>query len=266
MAPIQEFVQVVILGILIAIPVMCGHFDNVNVDIGSEHYAELPWPYLKELTPWMPMPANTLVNLGYFAIGLMWISHINSNQLKWGFTNSDTYYFYSFAWMSILYGVVQSTRIITQNLQVSILDQWYTLPIFSWVCVWCCYILFGRNAFRDFVIVFTSSTSYVLSLFMWYGFELALGCHVILAISLSLFMQCKFNNSNPVRYLILSVLCCCGFVFLKVADHHLPNIHPVFSYLTGHFWSKIADFLQFHYVSRYFADLIKNSRKMEKSH
>lgn len=260
MTVMQALSHVTVVGTVIAIPAICGYFDNVNVDTGTEHYAEVPWPYLEHWLPWLPMPANTIVNLGYIISGIIWLSHTNRHRAKWGLTDSDAYYFYVFAWMAVLYGGVQTARILSQNLQVSILDQWYTLPIFSWICTWCSYILYGHNRLRDFLIVVLSSASYCLSLPFWNGFEIALGVHVIAAISIGFSVLFTFRKKASFRYFVMSILCCGGFLFLKLSDHYLPTIHPLFFYLSGHFWSKIADFLQFHYVSSFFASVVREKR------
>lgn len=63
----------------------------------------------------------------------------------------------------------------------------------------------------------------------------------------------------------MAIMCCAGFVFLKVCaafpcitnvvqlgDHYLATHAAIFKLLSGHFWSKMCDFLQIHWVLVFF--------------
>jgi hypothetical protein len=118
------------------------------------------------------------------------------------------------------------------------------------------------------VVVLTVSTlSYYLAVINPQGFEIALIFHIILALIGSVFTlkRCSFHWFVPhfqsltiyiflrnVRSpFILAALSCAAFVFLKLFDHELAQFF-LFQKFTGHFWSKIGDILQIHYVLVFF--------------
>jgi len=49
----------------------------------------------------------------------------------------------------------------------------------------------------------------------------------------------------------VALTCCVLFVSLKLYDHSLAE-WSVFRTLTGHFWSKVADILQMHFIMHFF--------------
>ena len=257
----SSLIHVSLLGLAIALPVLLGQFNSVAVGVTLDHYAEKPWPVLIEVFPWLPMPANTLVNIGYIITGLIWLRRTNKNGVTYRMSDKDSYPFYVFAWMAVLYGAVQAARILTLNQALAILDQWYTLPIFSWVIVWCFHIAYGWSSMRTLAIILLSSVSYCLALVFQFGFDIALGIHIALTVTVATCIYRRYPSAGSLRAYVQCCLCCIGFVCLKLLDHHLPDVHPVFSYFSGHFWSKICDFLQFHYASLFFLHLFRQAKK-----
>jgi len=99
-------------------------------------------------------------------------------------------------------------------------------------------------------IFFWQFASYFLMLLHTYGFEFSLIFHIIFAIISSLHI---LTTSFRIVWLSFTsaVLCCFGFVFLKVYDHEFTC--SIFSWtLSGHFWSKLCDALQIHFVAEFF--------------
>ena len=261
MPVVSSLIHVSLLGLVIALPVLLGKFRSVAVGVTLDHYAEQPWPLLIELLPWLLMPANTLVNIGYILTGLIWLRRTNRNSVAYRMPDNDSYLFYTFAWMAVLYGGVQTGRVLTLSQPLAILDQWYTLPIFAWVTVWSFHVLYGWSVLRIVLIMLLSSSSYCLALTTHHGFDIALGAHILLAIVTSASAYRCYPTPGAFRAYFQALFCCSGFVCLKLLDHHLPGIHPVFSFVTGHFWSKICDFLQFHYVAVFFLHLFRQAKK-----
>jgi hypothetical protein len=57
------------------------------------------------------------------------------------------------------------------------------------------------------------------------------------------------------KHFFAAVLCCTGFVVLKLLDHHLAAVHDVFKIASGHFWSKWCDIGQILFVMLFFEEL-----------
>jgi len=248
----RSIIHVSVAALIIACPVLCGLFNSVNIDSGLAHYAETPyWGYRNSFLPdWLPMPANVLVNVGYLMIGLVWIQRVKQSKAV---NEEEKYFFYSFCCMSVLYGFVQAARILTQSQWAGVLDQWYTFPIFAWGLVWCLYKLYGWNWPVILTVELLSVLSYPLSLLGKYGFELVLGLHILAIVIFATKVHQRFYTTAANRAYWMAVVCCAGFVILKLLDHTLAAWAPLpFAYLTGHFWSKIADFLQIHYICMFF--------------
>jgi hypothetical protein len=55
-----------------------------------------------------------------------------------------------------------------------------------------------------------------------------------------------------VAYFFLAALFCAGFVLLKVYDHKVASFGGAFERFTGHFWSKMCDAAQLHFVLCFF--------------
>ncbi|KAG9477863.1 hypothetical protein GDO78_013054 [Eleutherodactylus coqui] len=231
------------------ITVSTGVFDTVSTELGYSHYAEKPIP---GLPGFLAMPCNSLINLGYIALGIYWLAQ---DEKAIGIKSPNGRYLKNvFSWMAVVYGPVQWARIWTQAQWAAVLDQWFTLPIFAWVIIWCNSILDNWDGQHFLVIEFLSLSSYFLTTIHPHGFELALAIHIIWAFTSGLRMQRRYGDSTTRMYLVLASISCLGFVNLKLLDHWLTQ-YAVFQRLTGHFWSKICDILQFHYAFRFLAHL-----------
>ncbi|XP_071818253.1 transmembrane protein 187-like [Apostichopus japonicus] len=254
--------HVALAAVTMAIPVYLGIYKNVSVDLGYEHYAERANSTLGpfKFPSWIRMPANTLVNIGYLLVGSLWlyrvafaVNPVTSRK------HEDLYLMSVFASMSCIYGMVQYSRIVTQSYVWSVLDQWYTLPFFSWTIVWSQKIQSGWNAKTTICIVLASILSYNLTLLHKFGFEVALGVHMVIAV----YNGCRVLSLhfNQRRFILFCsvIFNCCGFVFLKLADFHLARF-AIFQELTGHFWSKICDFLQIHFTVMLFVHMSQDSK------
>lgn len=214
-------------------------FERVLVDMSYDHYAERTVDFLPGF---LAMPFNSLINLGYIFMGLYWLC-----QRTTGNGDPDALYVKDvFAFMAIFYAPVQWVRLATLRRAPAVLDQWVTLPIFAWVPVWCRFVEQGWRPGYAVVVELVSLLSYSLALTHDLGFEVALGGHIAVAVYKGADAQLRFGTRRSRRYLGLSVLSCLGFVVLKLLDHTLARYRP-FQHLTGHFWSKVCDVLQFHY-------------------
>lgn len=217
-------------------------FDEVEVDLSSEHYAEKVVDYLPGF---LAMPCNCLVNLGYISMGLYWLFWRGG---VWE-THESRYMRQVFAFMAVFYGPVQWTRLALLSRAPAVLDQWFTLPIFAWVPVWINFAELGPAKWRAThaaALELFSILSYGLALVHERGFEAALGCHVALAVYKGVRVQVAHGDGRTRGYLLLAVMSCAGFVVLKLLDHWLAR-YRLFQRFTGHFWSKVCDVLQFHF-------------------
>ncbi|XP_051877069.1 transmembrane protein 187 [Pristis pectinata] len=241
----SAFLHVLLLfGLCIAVT-CSGVLDGVWTELGYEHYAERPVAWLPRS---LAMPANSLVNLGYSALGARWLRQEAAG---------DGYYKDAFAWMVLAYGPVQWARIAWQAQRPAVLDQWLTLPIFAWVPVWAAYLLAGeedgriRRLPRALAVEAASIASYGLALAHRRGFELALGCHIAAAVLAGLAAQRRLGDAVSRRHLLQAVASCVGFVVLKLLDLPLGRLDPGLGLLSGplsgHFLSKLCDLLQIHY-------------------
>lgn len=232
-------------------------FDEVEVDLSNEHYAEKRVDYLPAF---LAMPCNCVVNLGYVYIGLYW--------LLWPRGVRDTgpsrYMRQVFAFMAVFYAPVQWTRLAVLRRAPAVLDQWFTLPIFAWVAVWIDFIELGPAKWRGSqaaALELVSFLSYGLALQHARGFEAALACHVALAVYKGVRVQRELGDGLTRRYLLLALLSCAGFVLLKLLDHWLAR-YRLFQRLTGHFWSKVCDVLQFHFSFCFLSTLTQRTQGM----
>ncbi|XP_062040101.1 transmembrane protein 187 [Lepus europaeus] len=229
--------HVALASCLCAAAVHTGVFAGVVVQVGHEHYAEVP---VASLPAFLSMPCNSLVNLAYVCLGLYWLRRGASSP-------AARYLKDAFAAMALVYGPVQWLRIGTQAHPAAVLDQWFTLPIFAWPVAWCLSLDSGWKPWRLLAIEFLSLFSYSLALLHPQGFEVALGAHIVAAVGQALRTQGRHGNASTATYLALGVLSCLGFVVLKLWDHELAQCR-LFQRLTGHFWSKLCDVLQFHFA------------------
>lgn len=261
MAPVllRALITVAIPMAMICFLVYSGGFDRALTETGRKHYAERSSPIIRKILPkWLKMPLNTLVNAGYVMVGAYWLAVILRCHGSEEISDVDAYTFYVFNIMAIFYGPVQMIRVITQKHRFAILDQWVTLPFFMWVYIWGRYL--SSNSWtniRVFVGMALSISSYVLTLYYDIGFEIALGLHILFAFTGAIFAYRKYKTAEAHVPILCAVLSCSGFVILKLLDLYLPSIHPIFTKISGHFLSKIADVLQIHFVDKYFMAITK---------
>ncbi|KAG7283570.1 hypothetical protein CRUP_026497 [Coryphaenoides rupestris] len=152
----------------------------------------------------------------------------NFRHTSSGETEESRYVSQVFALMAVCYGPVQWVRLATLRRAPAVLDQWVTLPIFAWVPVWCAYIEGGASAWRPLVAVavqLCSVLSYGLSLGHSRGFDVALGCHIVVAVRKGVAVQRLYGDGVSLRHLLLAVVSCGGFVVLKLLDHWLAQQH-----------------------------------------
>ena len=241
-----------------------GVFENVQTENGPDHYAE-KYGWLGIFEDYVPMPLNTGVNLAYTAVGIMWLMHINADQQKI-LKGGDIFVLSTFNWLAVFYSFIQLTRLLTQRHEWAVMDQWYTLPFFAWTAVMAYTIQNGSSRQLEIWVIFLSLTSYCTSLVLKTGFELSLACHIIIAVYVAIVVYRKYFNIKYPKvklYFMMSCLSCSGFVVLKLLDHELPKIHWIFSIISGHFLSKIADFMQIYYVNAFTFACIEVRHKMQ---
>ncbi|XP_065121476.1 transmembrane protein 187 [Paramisgurnus dabryanus] len=229
-------------------------FNEVLVDVTYDHYAEKK---VDSLPAFLAMPFNCLINVGYILLGIYWLFQRITDFKD---SRAVTYTKDVFALMAIAYGPVQWVRLSTLRRAPSVLDQWFTLPIFAWVPVWCNVIVNGWSSRYALMVEFCSILSYGLSLLHDRGFEVVLGCHIAFAVFKGVRAQMRHGDALSLRYFWLALLFCFGFVTLKLLDHTLAE-YWMFQNLTGHFWSKVCDILQFHYGFCFLTHLSKNAQK-----
>lgn len=228
--------------------------DRAKVELGLEHYAEKGEP-----NSFLKMPANALVNIGYSLLGLYWIGRTRTRRKKFG---EEVMFYYIFGWMAVFYGGVQFSRIVTQTRLWAIMDQWVTLPFFAWVVCWnefiYCNSLWQSSRFTFYMRA--SLLSFFLVLLHDRGFETALGLHILAVVLFTIRTQTKMGTKMSLNYFWLALMCCTGFVFLKLGDHFLGQF-SYFHRFSGHFWSKVCDIGQIHFVFRYFESLKLDNTK-----
>lgn len=228
---------------LLAATIGLGVFEGVFVEVGYEHYAEAQ---VQHLPAFLTMPFNSLINLAYMLLGLYWLqksSFGGPTKEAWRIR----YLKDVFAAMALLYGPVQWLRISSQARAAAVLDQWVTLPIFAWPVAWCLYLEYGWQPRLLLAVEGLSLCSYGLALVHLRGFEVALGAHIVAAVAQALRTQNLRGSPSSRTYLGLAMLSCLGFMGLKLYDHKLACC-LLFQRLTGHFWSKVCDVLQFHFT------------------
>lgn len=226
---------------LCLVTVSLGVLDTVTTELGFSHYAEKP---SSALPVFLSMPFNSLVNLGYIFLGIYWL--VQDEKATGVRDRTGRYLKDVFSWMALAYGPVQWARISTQTHRSAVLDQWFTLPIFAWAIIWCNSILRHWNRRQFLLIEVLSLGSYFFSIFHPQGFEFALAVHILWAVVSGVRLQNRHGDSSSKKYLIFALISCLGFVGLKLLDHRLAQ-YFLFQRLTGHFWSKVCDILQFHY-------------------
>ena len=240
----QALFHIALASCLCVATVHTGIFERVSVQVGYEHYAEVP---VTSLPAFLAMPFNSRVNMAYIFLGVYWLRSQACAPGGLAERQRARYLKDVFVGMALVYGPVQWLRIGMQTRTTAVLDQWLTLPIFAWPVAWCLCLDRGWKPWLFLVVEGLSLCSYSLALLHPYGFELALGLHIAAAVGQALHTQGCHGNASSGRYLALGVLSCLGFVVLKLYDHELAQWR-LFQQLTGHFWSKVCDVLQFHFA------------------
>lgn len=245
----NKIIQRVFLGIATCTAIANSNLSKaVHVEVGFHQYAERVDP-----TTILKMPFNAIINLGYVAVGIYWLKNIQCFLPS----HEAAYYFDMFSIMSIAYGPVQFLRVITQHRLFAVLDQWFTLPIFAWASLIGNYALHQQHKpAAEACVLLMSVASYGLAFVSPYGFEAALSMHIAVAVTIGIICQLKSGTKNSFKYLMYAILCCFGFVLLKVYDHDLGRQHWIFKTISGHFLSKICDILQIHFVEEFFLTIL----------
>lgn len=247
--------QKILLGVIVCTTIAnCNLSKFAYAEVGFHQYAEIDDP-----TTILKMPFNAIINFGYVLVGIYWLKETKNLPLN----GDGRYYLDVFSMMSIAYGPVQFLRIVTQHRLFAILDQWFTLPIFAWASLIGNFSLNQQRqpALESFVLL-ASVSSYGLALICQFGFEAALGLHILFAVLIGITCQLKAGTQSSSKYLVFAVLSCFGFVFLKINDHQLGRSHWIFKRLSGHFLSKICDILQINFVVKFFIELLVKNTKV----
>lgn len=251
----RAFITVIPATVVMILMSCSGLFSTVTTELGLGHYAEKRPSWFPEF---LPMPLNTIINVGYTLCGLHWCFFIAEANRSGIVKCNDAFLFFAFNTMGCLYGFVQLYRILFQTQSSAVIDQWYTLPFFMLVFVWAETFRGKCSQQKCYKLMLASVSSYLLTLFTSIGFEIALGCHILIAVTGAVLLYSKYPSEDTLQYIVLAILSCTGFVVLKLLDHHLVELHWIFSYISGHFLSKICDILQFHFVNEFFFGMIFN--------
>jgi hypothetical protein len=242
-------------------------FQPSLVGIGPSEYGERYDP-----TSFLKMPFNAAVNAGYLIVAVYWLRKAHALACH----SSHRYLLSVFALFSALYAPIQfgtdllrsaifrcdfshlflslSGRIVTQDWRMGVLDQIITPPFFIWAsfmsyCATRPYTLpLPTVVVKGALLLLLSSLSYAAAL-LWpaVGFDASLVVHMLLTVGcftnalVTAAPQVRSRLRQPFTY---AILCSAGFVGLKLLDFWLASQHPFFTVLSGHFWSKICDFLQ----------------------
>lgn len=247
----QALCHVAVASCFCTATVYTGVFDGIFVQLGYEHYAEAP---VAGLPAFLAMPFNSLINVAYVLLGLYWLQRTSRAPGRPVEARGARYLKDVFAGMALVYGPVQWLRIATQLHPAAVLDQWLTLPIFAWPVAWCLSLDRGWDPWLFLAIEGLSLGSYGLTLLHPHGFEVALGAHIAAAVAQALRAHRRHGTASSGTYLALGVLSCAGFVVLKLCDRQLARWR-LFQRLTGHFWSKVCDVLQFHFAFLFLTNL-----------
>ena len=222
-------------------------FEKIAVESGGAAYAE---PF--DAASFLKMPANALVNVGYLILGLYWLRRVLKEHGPR--ERPGRRFFLWLAGLGFTYGFIQFFRIVTQGRLFGILDQWITLPFFGLVFAWNVSLHQraspSTRSATTAAILFASTLSYGLALVSPDGFEGALAVHLVLVVA-SCLWTLKVARLRNLAPFLFALAACSAFVVLKKLDHTLLPYAPL-GRLTGHFWSKIGDILQLHFVLRFF--------------
>eukprot|EP00116_Pleurobrachia_bachei_P019183 sb/3479445/ len=227
-----------------------GMFDEVTTELGYESYAE-KINSIPGLSEHVPMPINTLVNIGYFLVGIYWFFKFRGDF--WG---------EGFATYSMLYSGIQTARMLAQSQRTAVLDQWITTTIFCHAALWII-SSYPEGAAKGTItrlvescgtppVILVSFLSYVLRLLFYYGFDVSLALHILVAVRVGYEAVCSpaLEAGGKSRAVFpKGGVCCVGGVVLRVADLPLrewwtPNC------LAGSGLPKICGVGQIHYTAQ----------------
>jgi hypothetical protein len=209
----------VILGtILCTFVVFKGVFDNnLGVQTGLGEYSEKPNPnlYGHHLIKDLKLPANALVNVGYTILGTYWVlrsffsdpSRISKDERpSTTFLrrfSKNAFMTCVFGWMGVFYGPYQFLRITTQNRRFAVLDQWFTLPFFSWVFCWTLYCLDPNvSSWTFLVVMLLSMASYYFTFLSVNAFDVVLVVHILIVVVGALVLMKKYPNRGKHQALL----------------------------------------------------------------
>ena len=261
---VKTFCVVSIVTAAMIYAIYLGYFDSVQTELGRKFYAErYSAKWRKILPPWLNMPYNTFVNFGYVILGAFYCAKTSVALEREQIQTSDSYLFYSFNIMSTFYGAIQALRILTQFHRAAVMDQWYTLPFFMWVFIWSCHLDSGIGLKGMTFWTALSLLSYLLTLIHTHGFEIALAFHIAVAVYGAITIYKKFPIEEAQGPFVWALICCVGFVVLKLVDLELPKVNQIFEKISGHFLSKIADIFQIYFVNKYFEILTEHKHSIE---
>jgi len=215
------------------------------------------------------MPFNALVNIGYVVVAVYWLRRLSRDHhndiLSMSYDNDSAnsgalrlscdyrHQLLQLTALTLIYGPVQFGRIVTQDRPFALWDQWQTLPFFGVVIFTMCHIHGIIHSIRwSFAAPVLSTLSYTFALIpSGMGFDYVLAVHMIATLGTCVMLFRRSLVRRQRRVFFAGVAACLGFVILKVTDHWLAAHTPRwfgFHVLTGHFWSKVCDFLQIHFV------------------
>jgi hypothetical protein len=217
---------------------------------GPQYFAE-KW----DDSTFYKMPLNALVNLGYFFVALYWL--LQRSRVVPLYSRVHRWIFDIFIVMTLVYGPIQFFRTISLNKWWIVVDQWVTLPFFALCIAWNS----TRNQEQNkwiapettlWIVIILSILSYPLTPFIPHGYEIVLGTHILICLvgCIRTCRDCGWQWSLTSR-LLLALLSCLAFLFLKLYDLELAK-YWVFRRVTGHFWSKVGDFMQIFWIMDYF--------------
>jgi TMEM187 protein family len=191
-----------------------------------------------------PMPFNTIVNVLYLIVSCRWLYWLHHHHKQIPFTTF--LYLVPFHTLNMCYGVVQFIRIVTQDPYWAVVDKSLAFPFFTWTIL----ASIDHIRFHDYRRWF-ALTFLPFYLCTVCSFRIVLAVH-ILATILTTIHVCQPHTTKLWCY---ALVCCCGFVGLKYWDHELATVYPpLFTVLSGHFWSKVCDVGQAHFISRFFLE------------
>ena len=262
-----SFLQVSIGLAIIMLIIRQGFFDGAKVEVGFKYYAEEPDSKLGGFIfpDWIKMPANTIVNAGYCLVGMYWMVTTFTREQRGRISTDEAYLYYVFAWMAIFYGPVQFTRIITQVPRSAVLDQWVTLPFFAWVAVWAKTLLVGWSTQFALALMISSTMSYNMVFLHEQGFEIALLLHAINGLMPVWTIYNRYPSRGNLFNLVALIVCFLDFTVVKTYDLELGKFHPFFTKFSGHFWSKVGDFLMIHFACRLLFNVSEAKKLQEES-